>query len=342
MMPLVIRADASPEIGTGHVMRCLALAEAWQDNGGDVVFVSTFDSPALGARMKNEGIKIIHISPVAGSSGDADETARIAFSIGAKWIVVDGYSFDADYQKRIKDSGLSLLFLDDYGHADHYYADIVLNQNMSACMSLYGQHEPYTRFALGTRYALLRKEFLVWSGWRRDHKEVARKILITLGGSDPANVTLKVIEAVKEIDVSDLEVTVVVGGANQNFDRLCEAVNDQAGFRLIKNAENMPELMAWADIAISAGGSTCWELAFMGLPSCIIALAENQRKSSESLFAGKITEYAGWFEDVTHEDLVLKITALLFDKKNRSILCHNARLLTDGNGARKIIQQMNA
>lgn len=340
MKPLVIRADASPEIGTGHVMRCLALAEAWQDNGGEVFFVSASNAPPLESRLKKEGSHILHISQNIGTLGDADNTTLIAHEHGADWIVVDGYHFGADYQKRIKISGFSLICIDDYGHTDHYYADIVLNQNMYADISFYPKYEPYTRFLLGTKYALIRKEFLKWSGWCRKHPDVARKILITLGGSDPANVTLKVIEAVKKIDVSDLDVTVVAGGANRNFDQFNEAVRDNPSFKLIKNAENMPEQMAWADIAISAGGSTCWELAFMGVPSCIIALAENQRKSSEALFAGKITEYAGWFEDLTSEDLIAKTTALLLNKKNRAFLSNNARQLIDGNGARQIIQQM--
>ncbi len=185
-------------------------------------------------------------------------------------------NFDVEYQKIIKESGFSLLFIDDYGHADHYYADIVLNQNIYADMSFYQYYEPYTRFLLGTKYALIRKEFLKWSGWHRDIPEVARKILVTFGGSDPDNVTHKVIEAVRTVDLDGLEVKVVVGGANPHFDLIYETVKDLSNFTLIKNTENMSELVAWADIAISAGGSTCWELFFMGIPSIIIPIAENQ------------------------------------------------------------------
>ena len=155
MKPLIIRSDASPEIGTGHIMRCIALAEAWQDTGGEVVFILAYDTPALEARLKKEGFRILHISQKSGTIGDADETALIAHEHGADWIVVDGYHFGAEYQKTIKDAGLSLLFIDDYGHADHYYADIVLNQNIYADMSFYPKFESYNRFLLGTKYALI-------------------------------------------------------------------------------------------------------------------------------------------------------------------------------------------
>jgi len=276
MKPLIIRADASPEIGTGHVMRCLALAEAWQNTGGEVCFVSACDAPALEVRLKNEGIQILHISQEAGTLGDADETARIAHERGADWIVVDGYNFGAEYQKTIKDAGLSLLFIDDYGHADHYYADIVLNQNIYADGTFYPSYESYTRFLLGTKYALIRKEFLIWSGWHRDIPKVARKILVTLGGSDSDNITLNVIEALRILDFAGLEVKVVIGDANPHFDLIHNKVQDLSNFTLIKNAKNMPELMAWADVAISSGGSTSWELLFMGVPSLVIPIAKNQ------------------------------------------------------------------
>ncbi|MDD4136280.1 MAG: UDP-2,4-diacetamido-2,4,6-trideoxy-beta-L-altropyranose hydrolase [Methanoregula sp.] len=285
---LVIRADADARAGTGHLMRCLALAEAWQDAGGEAIFVSACAAPSLKTRLETEGFRIIHPGDTTGTLFDARETTRIAREEGAVWIVVDGYQFGGEYQRAIKDSGLSLLFIDDYGHADHYYADIVLNQNVYADMSFYPAYEPSTRFLLGTKYALLRREFLNWPGRSRDCPETARKILITLGGSDPENVTLKVLEAVKAVDADGLEVTAVMGGANPHFDRIHEVVKDRPGFRLVENAMNMPELMAWADCAISAGGSTCWELLYMGVPSIVIPIAENQEPVARELRALQI------------------------------------------------------
>jgi len=338
MKPLMIRSDASPEIGTGHIMRCLALAEAWQDTGGEVVFILAYDTPAMEARLKKEGFRILHISQKSGTIGDADETALIAHEHGADWIVVDGYHFGAEYQKTIKDAGLCLLFIDDYGHANHYFADIVLNQNIYADMSFYQHYEPYTRFLLGMKYVLLRKEFLQWSGWHRDIPEAARKILVTLGGSDPDNVTLKITEAVKTVDLDGLEVVVVVGGTNLHFDLIHETVKDLSNFTLIKNAENMPELMAWADIAITAGGSTCWELAFMGVPCIIITLAENQKLISKHISQKISCINLGSYEEISIEKLYNAIYLLLSSFEKRLEISQKAQRLVDGEGANLIVK----
>src|SRR5262249_34539906 len=137
MKPLVVRADASTARGTGHVMRCLALAQAWQDAGGRVVFVMADEVSGLSTRLKSEDISIESIAAVAGSEDDARQTSECAGRVGADWIVVDGYQFSGRYQQRVKDTGHRLLVLDDYGHADHYWADVVVNQNLGARVSLY-------------------------------------------------------------------------------------------------------------------------------------------------------------------------------------------------------------
>ena len=337
---LLIRADASPEIGTCHIMRCLALAEAWQDTGGEVFFVSACDAPALEVRLNKEGIKILHISQDVGTLGDADETTKIAHEHRADWIVVDGYHFGAEYQKKIKNSGLSLLFVDDYGHADHYYADIVLNQNIYADMSFYKKYEPYTRFLLGTKYVLLRREFLKLSDRHCDIPKVARKILVTLGGSDPDNITLKVIEAVKTVDVSGLEVKVVVGSANPHFNLIHKTVKNLPNFTVVKNAENMSELMIWADIAISAGGSTCWELAFMGVPSILCPIAENQKLITQELFKIRAAVGLPLGNLTSIKDVAHFIDSFLKKKKLRSGLSRTQIKIVGGNGAKIIVSIM--
>ena len=162
---LLIRADASTRIGTGHVMRCLALAQAWEDSGRRAAFAMGMDAPALEDRLRSDGMEVVHLSAEPGSLEDAEMTADIAQKMGAGWAVVDGYHFGSDYQRIIKESGLRLLFIDDNGHADHYYADIVLNQNLHANEELYRKREPYTKLLFGTEYVLLRREVWPWRGW---------------------------------------------------------------------------------------------------------------------------------------------------------------------------------
>jgi len=339
---LLIRADADAQIGTGHVMRCLALAEAWLDNGGDVSFVSACEVPELEVRLKNEGIQILHIRQKAGTLSDAEETARIAQVCGAKWIVVDGYHFGADYQKTIKDTGLSLLFIDDYGHADHYYADIVLNQNIYADMSFYKKYEPYTRFLLGTKYVLLRREFLKWSGWHREIPEVAHKILVTLGGSDPDNITQKIIEVLKSVNPHEIEVNVVIGGANPHSDRIYETVKDLSNYTLIKNSDNMAELMAWADVAISAGGSTCWELAFLSTPFVTIFIANNQKPVVLGLSAKNSAVNMGDGHAIRKKEISDTLKKIIKSTEMRSNLSINSKSLVDGEGVSRVIMNINS
>ncbi len=213
---LVFRVDASSEMGIGHVMRCLALAQAWQDIEGQSIFVMSTGFPALETRLKSEGMNVVYVSAKPGSNDDAFQTTKLSREMNTRWVIVDGYHFTANYQKIIKDSGLNLLFIDDHGHADHYYADIVLNQNIHA-ESLFYRCEPYTQLFLGPEYVLLRREFLKWRGWARSIPEVARCILVTLGGGDSENVTLKVIQALRKMNQSDMEVTVLIGPTNPHL-----------------------------------------------------------------------------------------------------------------------------
>jgi len=338
---LIIRADASIEIGTGHVMRCLALAQSWQDSGGKVTFATATDNPALKVHLKSEGMKIVYLSVQPGSNDDAAQTASLAKELGASWVVVDGYHFGAEYQRIIKDSRLRLLFIDDYGHADYYYADIVLNQNLHANEKLYKDKEPYTKLLLGSKYVLLRREFLKWREWKRKIPRIARKVLVTMGGGDPNNVTLKVIQALKQVKVGDLEAVVVIGGNNLHFEELQAAIqNSQIQIRLESNVTDMSKLMAWADIAVSAAGSTSWELMFMNLPSIVLVLAENQRSVAKCLSAKKVAINLGWHESISFNGIAKEIEKLLEARERRVEMAQCSQHLIDGEGAERILMYL--
>ncbi|MDB9512764.1 UDP-2,4-diacetamido-2,4,6-trideoxy-beta-L-altropyranose hydrolase [Kamptonema animale CS-326] len=340
-MNLIIRADASTQIGTGHVMRCLALAQPRQDTQGQPIFIMANPIPALEKRLKSEGMKVLHLAVEPGSLADAKETAALAHQFNASWVVVDGYQFGSEYQKTLKNSGLRLLFIDDYGHAEHYYADFVLNQNISADRQWYQHREPYSQLLLSTRYALLRREFWPWQKWQRTVPPVAKKVLVTLGGADPDNVTLKIIQALQLVEVEELEAVVVAGSSNPHYESLEIAVqSSRFPIRLQRNITNMPELMAWADVAISAGGSTCWELAFMGLPSILLILAENQKAIAPELDRQGVIINLSWHQDVTIEQIGLALQELIGDRPKRETMSKKGRELVDGNGARRVVSEM--
>jgi UDP-2,4-diacetamido-2,4,6-trideoxy-beta-L-altropyranose hydrolase len=335
---LVFRADASPQIGIGHVMRCLALAQAWNSQSGKTTFVMTGQSSALEARLRSEEINIVYLSAKAASNEDAQQTANIAQKLAVSWAVVDGYHFGSEYQKRLKSYGLNVLLVDDYGHSEHYYADFILNQNISANADLYINRESYTHLLLGTKYTLLRQEFLLWRDWRREIAPIASKILITLGGSDPDNVTLKVIQALERLNRNNLEVIVVIGGSNPHYQVLQKEIADSSlAISLQRNVSNMPELMAWADLTIAAGGSTNWELAFMGLPSLVITIADNQKAIAAELNRQGVILNLGWHQDLTLEHISMALQKMISDRPKRQIMSKKGRELIDGIGSKRVI-----
>jgi len=340
LKPLLIRADAGTQMGTGHVMRCLALAQAWQDFGGTAHF-ATVDLPdELAARLGIEGMALHRMNVVPGSHEDATQTAILSHDLEAAWVVEDGYHFGADYQRIIKDSGLLLLAIDDYGHAGHYVADLVLNQNIYADASMYPSREPRTRLLLGTQYVLLRREFFRRDGRQRGIPAKARKVLVTMGGSDPHNVTLMVIQSLKQIDISELKIKIVVGSANPNVTTLEKEIFGYSNYELIKNVANMPELMAWSDIAVAAGGSTCWELAFMGLPHMIFILAENQRPVAEGLDTLGAGFNLGWNRNVSQDKFIRKFKEIINDPAGRKKMSEEGKRLIDGIGSKRVADAM--
>ena len=339
---LLIRADASPLIGTGHVMRCLALAEPWLKAGAAVTFVSAELPMELAKRVQGSGVKLHSLSAKPGSEADANEFAQFAARRKADWLVVDGYHFDADYQRALKRAGQRVLFFDDFGHAKFYSADFVLNQNLGASENLYRNREPETQLLLGTRFVQLRGEFSRWHDWQRTVPPRAHKILATLGGSDAENVTLKVIEAVGQFPDMDLETTVVIGGSNPHAEGLKSLITHYASrMRLNQNAEDMPELMAHADLAIAAGGTTAWELAFMGLPALMMVMAENQRSNAEQLQSDGIAQNLGWHKELSPEKIAAEMVRLAGDFRARSAMSKRGRQLVDGRGSFRVWLHLN-
>lgn len=305
MKRLVIRADANPRIGTGHVMRCLALAQAWCDAGGAATFVCAELPEALEQRLRGEGMEVVRGTEI----------------VEADWVVLDGYQFTVADQRAVAGR---LLVIDDHAHAAEYAADLVLDQNLGASPADYATT---ARLLLGPRYALLRREFRQG----RAHERIigdGRNVLVTLGGADPDDVTTRVVEALQGMNV---DARVVVGASNPH---------DVPG--ALRNVTNMPELMAWADVAISAAGSTSWELAFFGLPSLVVALAENQRPVAERLDAAGVARTLGWHAEVTPRSIREALASLLADRDARAEMSQRGRALVDGEGASRVVAEMLA
>ena len=339
-MNAFIRADASMQTGTGHLMRCLALAQGWKDVGGEVTFITACQDEGLLQRLRDEEFDIKLLTSAYPDTADWNSTRDILAGRPGAWVVLDGYHFDEVYQRQVREAGHRLLVIDDNAHLKHYYADIVLNQNLYAEQLRYAC-EPYTRLLLGTRYVLLRREFLVWKEWHREIPEVARRVLITLGGGDPDNNTLKVIQTLQDVGIPDLEATVVIGASNPHVGVLEKsAKQSRIPILLVRDAKNMPELMAQADMAISGGGSTAWELLFMGTPSLFLIVADNQRYIAENIENQGLGKNLGQAENVSIESLTGAITSLAKDFDLKTMISRKARQIVDGQGAQRVISSM--
>lgn len=334
---ILIRADASATMGAGHLMRCLALAQEWKHSGGDAIFAVAQSLPALEARLVAEGWRIARIEAAAGAITDANSAIEIARRYSAGWIVLDGYHFDCAYQSKIKKSGLKLLLLDDLGGAGRFAADLIVNQNAHADEQMYANREAYTRALLGPRFALLRREFRTQAAHAR--RAESKRVLITMGGSDPENASGKILEAVRSIPVESLEVAVIVGPGSR-APLVGDRLQDGCAVQIVRNPPSLIEYMQWADVAVSAAGTTVLEMCRAGLPMVLLSVAENQVRGTIALARRGVVKYLGPVHEVSQCELSDAVRALLCSKEARDRMSLLGQELVDGNGARRVVGAM--
>jgi UDP-2,4-diacetamido-2,4,6-trideoxy-beta-L-altropyranose hydrolase len=344
---LLIRTDASTSIGTGHVMRMIALGQAWREEGGEAVFLCAEVTSALEERVRTSNFPLEKMTVVPGGKEDLEATcsaiSRHAGNAPSVAAALDGYHFGADFQLGLKEIDCRLLVVDDYGHADFYHADLVLNQNISAHTSLYAHRDITTKLLLGPKYALLRGEFLHFQNRACDVPKKATRLLVTMGGADPDNVTKRVIVALRG---SGLEVRVAVGGSNPHLASLRQAAKEVSQettkVHLIINPEGMPQLMAWADFAVAAAGSTSWELAFSGLPTLFIILADNQAENAQEMERRGFGLCLGEHSQFDEHHFRNAVSRLAANHKIRAGFSSRGRQIVDGRGAARVVCALNA
>lgn len=336
---LVIRADANSEIGIGHVTRCLSLAEAWQDRGGRVIFAMAQPLSSLQHRLRSEGFCVEVLGCVAGDS-DSVRTGELCTRAAATWAVIDGNRFGRDYQHVLKQAGCRVLILDDYGTTGEYSADIVLNEDLAITPELYMRRQPYTQLLLGPSYALLRKQFREQRPQSRVFSRVATRVLVTMGGSDPENVTLAVIHALRQLGGTHIDVRVIVGCGNTHLQELRRAAGKLSSRKLeiIRDVANMAEHMAWAEVAVVACGVTLWEVIYMG--ASVICWPRNQanEETLAILQEKKIVEALPRNADASC--IADYLGSLLKSKTRREAMSRRGQDLIDGLGTARVAQLM--
>ena len=330
---LILRADAGSEIGVGHVMRCLALAQAWQDAGGEATFVWAEMPVLLGARLAQEQCVSVRMPVSVGGPEDAYETARRARRCGAQWVVVDGYRFSPGYFEQLWEHGLNVLAIDDMAHLSHYPVALLLNQNLSAHAEIYSDRlEATTPRLLGPRYSLLRREFRTAAATTRPATATPRRVLVTFGGADAENFTARTLENLSRSGRTSLDVVVLVGAANPHVEML-RALAAAAQFPCAVRVaiEDVAAVMTWADVAISAAGSTVWELASLRRPALIGAHEANQLAGLEAL-----RRVPGFRIGTVAEMLTRDLAAEL------DLLPTTSGLECDAHGAERVVARMLA
>ena len=326
-------------------MRCLALAESWHRQGGQVTLLSSRLNLALRQRTETFGIALGEIpiphpdtTDLRSTFGALEKASRDSTEL--PWVVLDGYHFDTAYQSLLRSAGCRLMVIDDTAHLDRYDADVILNQGLHAQTLTYNC-SPDTLLLLGTRFALLRMEFQRQQSAARHFPEVAQKVIITLGGSDPENVTLKIIEALEQIPTPDLEVRILAGPLNAHLTELQHAVASVSPrFCLETNVTNIAPLLDWADLALAAGGTTAWELATMKVPSLIFILADNQEPTAKALDQFGAARCIGYPEKLTCEELATSVLNLMHDRRVRQRMSQRSEVLADGKGVARVLKVM--
>lgn len=327
---VLVRCDASPEIGLGHLTRCRALAKALERHGIEVGFAVRQQPPSVPELLAHSGFDAITV-PVESPLGPADLAATLAAARRRKadCVLVDHYEAGSRYFDEIRAAGLVVAVVDDRADRDLTAADWLLNQNLAAPDLVY-RTVPGCELLLGVSYALLRPEFTA-AHWELDRafSPEDRRVLVTLGGGDTVEPAVAVVRALDRVD-RPLEVRVVVGASVSAEPVRAVAAASRQQVAVLQSVEDMAEQMVWADLSVNAGGSTCWELACLGVPMVVTGLSDDQRLNPEPLAQAGVavaidrTELAG---------VGRIIAGLLDDPARRKRMSERATTLVDGEGA---------
>ena len=336
-MKVVFRVDASLEMGTGHVMRCLTLANELKQQNHEIVFICReltgnlillIKYPVLvlpkNDNFQSDGLYLNWLG--ATQEQDAEKTIKV-IPKNTDLLIVDSYALDEIWHKQLIPYTKKIMVIDDL--ADRQFdCDVLLNQNLGTQIEDYKDKVPDDcELLLGCDYALLRPEFpnlrekaLI----KRKNTKVIKNILISMGGSDITNKTYDILQEVSD----DLNIVVILGGVSPHNKMIKNYAKSKKNVKVIVDADNISRLMFDADLAIGAGGSTSWERCCLGLPTLLYVLAENQRKIAgnlEELGAVKIVD-----------NLKVNLQNILNNFSFWQTMSEKAQTVCDGIGVKRI------
>lgn len=377
---VVIRADANSKIGMGHVMRCLSVADALLKRGEEVLFVTADDTPVPLLTKKGVPYRVLH-TDYADMEAELPELWEVLRELpqGAESpdatlaqkntsILVDSYYVTEKYLAALK-KRITTIYMDDI-YAFSYPVDMLINYN------IYGEEMGYekdvafadTKLLLGAKYVPLREEFSAGAGYVQSRKELSAEtenvtpaedrlhqtaeqgrtadggILITTGGSDSFNLAGQLLmEAMKYDALKEKKYHVVSGSLNPHIGELQALAQKHENIHIHCNVTNMAELMAESEVALSAGGSTLYELCAMGVPVIAFSFAENQERLVQTFVKRGIAQYGGNYRTDGNkmiQNTIAGLETLLEDENLRTEYRKKARTLVDGKGAERIAEAL--
>ncbi len=359
MKNAIIRVDSSSRIGLGHVMRCLTLAHKLTHANYNVSFLCREHLGNISQEIITQGFNVICLSPPCKlidnvneaqwlgvrQYEDATECINRLENIKYDLLIVDHYSLDKTWHLQLSPYTEKLIVIDDLANRQ-YHCDALIDQTISRQKSDYNNLVPkHCQLLLGKNYILLREEFSIAreKAIKRRHNTInPSHILITLGGTDPDNITQTLLLWIIEIKHKfiNLSITVVISEQSR-YIRLIEAlIQDHDWINLSVKPKSMATLMVSADIAIGTSGGTAWERCCLGVPTINIVSAQNQQMNSTALSQVNAIVNLGWYKEVTKKMLVDALTQLVNSPKNYQKLIRNSFQCCDGQGANWAIKKI--
>jgi UDP-2,4-diacetamido-2,4,6-trideoxy-beta-L-altropyranose hydrolase len=354
-MNTVFRVDASSQIGIGHFMRCLSLAEELKKQSAYIYFLSRNLPAHLSEILNVRNIKLVHLhtnnsedlinelkhANWLGVSQEKDAEEVVSALSGKIWdlLVVDHYALDIRWENIVRPCVKKIMVIDDLADR-HHNCDILLDQNYYTNMQNRYSNKvpPHCLLLLGPRYALLREEFRILRDQVKVRNGEVKKVLVFFGGVDAKNYTFQAIEALSEMNAG-LQVDVVIG-AQHPFKELIENACIKYGYIYHLQTSRMAQLMLQADLSIGAGGSASWERCSLGLPSLLFSLADNQIAIAKELAAANACIYIGNGDTVNLLNLKKCLTELIANPEQIRKISESAYLITDGFGVSRVSNEM--
>lgn len=335
-MRLAIRADASIEIGHGHVTRCLTLASALRNAGGEVLFICRTLDGDLVSRIEREAFEVRRFVADGMPTTDAERTRAVLAAFGAvDWLIVDHYALGAPWARALRGHVGRVMVIDDLADRPHD-CDLLLDQNIvrNAAARYTGLVPAECSLLLGPQYALLQPLYRQVRERTAVRQGPVSRILIFWGGVDAAGMTLRSLSAVLSVINSDVRVDVVVTQYYRDVEDIRRLAQLHPNVDVHIDVPTLAPLMASADLCVGAGGATTWERLCLGLPSVVVTVAENQRSIAEELSRRGLIEYLGHHDKVTNHRMVRAIRSVLArDLTEWSRACMS---VVDGAGADRV------